>query len=66
MCCQGAHFLEHRVQRADAGLGVLPARVPFHIGSLSVSHTAAFTFVERGATFFNTLHVGDEVQILSH
>jgi lipoprotein-anchoring transpeptidase ErfK/SrfK len=39
----------------------------FHIGSLSVfSHGCIHLSSSAGATFFNTLHVGDEVQILSH
>jgi lipoprotein-anchoring transpeptidase ErfK/SrfK len=38
----------------------------FHIGSLSVfSHGCVHLSASAGATFFNTLHVGDEVQILS-
>jgi len=38
----------------------------FHIGSLSVfSHGCIHLSASAGATFFNTLHVGDEVQILS-
>jgi lipoprotein-anchoring transpeptidase ErfK/SrfK len=38
----------------------------FHIGSLSVfSHGCIHLSPSAGATFFNTLHVGDEVQILS-
>jgi lipoprotein-anchoring transpeptidase ErfK/SrfK len=39
----------------------------FHIGSLSVfSHGCIHLSSSAGSTFFNTLHVGDEVQILSH
>ena len=39
----------------------------FHIGSLSVfSHGCIHLSASAGSMFFNTLHIGDEVQILSN